>query len=360
MKKAFFAALVAVLALALLAPVFAGGGGEKQSSGGSSSAAAPAKSSGLKVASHNAVYEGNAYRAVYEDQMKEQAEKLRQAGIISQFATFISNNDSAVESQYIEQTINEGYDIILVNPIAATGLDPVIAKAIAAGITYVNADCVYPHKDVVNVVVDQAAWAKIQSDFVIKTLKAGQSVVVFIGIDGNSASEIRNETWTKALNGANIKIARKVAHNWNDVDSKRLMGEIIASGLKFDGIINQEAANGILDAIQEAKRAYPGCITSSEEVVWIRRIAKLNESKLVLPFIVVENPPGIGATALAIAVNLRQGSKLKVAKDIEYTPQWVMTYDNMKDRLDSIKNLPDSTSVSSYMTLEQAKAAYFN
>ena len=142
---------------------------------------------------------------------------------------------------------------------------------------------------------------------------------------------------------------KTVAHNWNDVESKQLMSEIIASGLEFDCIINQEAANGIMDAIEEANIDYPGCITSSEEIAWIRRIAKVNESEEVFPFIVVENPPGIGATALSIALNMRQGSELDPAKmtgdnAIYYTPQWVMTYDNMQERLDSVADLPDSTS----------------
>ena len=44
---------------------------------------------------------------------------------------------------------------------------------------------------------------------------------------------------------------------------------------------------------------------------------------------------------------------------IYYDPQWIMTYDNMQEMLDSVADLPDSTSVSSYMTVEEAKAAYF-
>jgi ABC-type sugar transport system substrate-binding protein len=350
--------LVTVLVLAVCAGAFAGG---KADTGGG------AKTAGFKVASHNAVVEGNAYRVVYEDQMTEAVKKLQAAGIIGTYATFTSNNDPAVESQQIEQTVNEGYDIIMVNPIAANGLDPIIAKALAAGITYINADCEYESGRILNVVVDQKEWARIQSEFVIKTLGKGKRVIQFNGIDGNSASEMRNEVWQRELKGAGLDIVRTVAHNWNDTDSKRLMSEIIASGLKFDGIINQEAANGILSAIEEAKVPYPGCITSSEEVAWIRRISNLNKDKLVLPFIVVENPPGIGATALAIAVNLRQGGQLKdgiaasglKGNSIYYAPQWIMTYDNMAQRLDSIKNLPDSTSVSSYMSVEQAKAAYF-
>jgi ribose transport system substrate-binding protein len=301
--------------------------------------------------------------------MTDAVKKLQAAGLISEYATFTANNDPAVESQQIEQTVNEGYDIIMVNPIAATGLDPVIAKALAAGITYVNADCEYDSPDILNVVVDQSEWARIQADFVVDTLgkDSGKKVVQFNGIDGNSASEIRNEVWQKVLKDGGLDIVKTVAHNWNDVDSKQLMSEIISSGLKYDGIINQEAATGIMSAIEEAKAPYPGCITSSEEIAWIRKIADINKDELVLPFIVVENPPGIGATALAIAINLRQGNVLKdgittglAGNSIYYAPQWIMTYDNMADKLAEVADLPDSTSVSSYLSVEAAKDLYFN
>lgn len=319
----------------------------------------------FKIASHNAVIEGNAYRAVYEDQISEQVAKLEAAGLVSLYNSFVANMDPAVESQQIEQTINEGYDIILVNPISNTGLDPVIDKAIAEGIVYINADNEYTSDKIVNVVVDQAEWARIQAEFVVKTLGAGKSVVQFNGIDGVSASDVRSKVWVDVLTAGGVKIARTVAHQWNDVESKRLMSEIIASGLAFDGIINQEAAMGILDAIEESDIGYPGVITSSEEVVWIRRIAALNKDELKLPFIVVENPPGIGATALAIGVNLAQGNTLKSGvqqganNSIFYAPQWIMTYDNMTTQLASIADLPDSTSVSGYLSVEEAKAMYF-
>jgi ribose transport system substrate-binding protein len=361
MEEKMKRASIVLAAVCLVLVLGCTGKGTSTAEGGGS------KSSGFKVASHNAVIEGNAYRTVYEDQMTQAVKALQAAGIVGDYATFTSNNDPAVESQQVEQTVNEGYDIIIVNPIAATGLDPIIDKALAAGIVYVNADCEYESAKILNVVVDQKEWARIQSQFVIKTLGPGKRVIQFNGIDGNSASEMRNEVWVQELTGAGLQIVRTVAHNWNDTDSKRIMGEIIASGIEFDGIINQEAATGILGAIEEAKIPYPGCITSSEEVAWIRRMANLNKDSLVLPFIVVENPPGVGATALAIAVNLRQGNELKdgiassglMGNSIYYAPQWVMTYDNMAERLDSIKDMPDSTSVSSFMSVEQAKAAYF-
>ncbi len=327
---------------------------------------AEAPQGGFKVASHNAVIEGNPYRTVYEDQMTQAVEGLKNDGVISQYASFTSNNDPAVQSQQVEQTVNEGYDIIVVNPIAATGLDPIIDKAVAAGITYINADCEYDSDKILNVVVDQKEWARIQSNFVVDTLGSGKKVILFNGIDGNSASDMRNEVYQEVLKGGGIEIVKTMAHGWNDTESKKMMAEVISSGLEYDGIVNQESALGIMSAIEEAGIAYPGCITSSEEVAWIRKIAKINENGLVLPFIVVENPPGIGATSLAIGINLASGNELKdgittglKGNSIYYAPQWIMTYDNMAQRLEEVKDLPDSTSVSSYMSVEQAKAAYF-
>lgn len=353
MKK--FLAIFLVLVLVLAALAGCGGGTQEEPA---------AATEGYKVASHNAEIEGNPYRVVYENQMLEAIEKYKASGLVSEFASFTSNNDSAVESQQVEQTINDGYDLILINPIAATGLDPVIAKAKEAGITYINADCVYNSDGIVNVTVDQEAWARINVEWAAKTLGAGSKIVLFNGIDGNSASELRKAVYHEVADANNIEIVKEMAHGWDDTQAQQQMAQIISSGVEFDGIVNQEGANGIMNAIKEAGIDYPGCITSSEEVKWIRQIADINKDALVFPFIVVENPPGIGATALAVGLNLLQGETLKEDvlaewNNIKYTPSWVMTYENMAEKLDSIKDLPDSTSVSSYMMVDEAKAAYF-
>ncbi|HVI40168.1 MAG TPA: substrate-binding domain-containing protein [Anaerovoracaceae bacterium] len=356
MKKFLAIMLVLVMVLAL----FAGCGG----GGGTTEGEQAPAAEGFKVASHNAEIEGNPYRVVYENQLLEAIEKYKTDGLVSEFASFTSNNDSAVESQQVEQTINDGYDLIMINPIAATGLDPVIAKAKEAGITYINADCVYNSNDIINVTVDQEAWAQINVDFAIKTLGSGSKVVLFNGIDGNSASELRKAVYHKAFDANNMEVVKEVAHGWDDTQAQQQMAQIISSGVQFDGIVNQEGANGIMNAIEEAGIDYPGCITSSEEVRWIRKVADINKTELVMPFIIVENPPGIGATALAVGLNILQGrtlddTKLAEWNNIKYTPSWIMTYDNMQEKLDSIADLPDSTSVSSYMSVDDARKAYF-
>ncbi len=355
MKK--FLAIMLVLVMVLASFAGCGGGAANEEGSGD-------ETLGFKVASHNAEIEGNPYRVVYENQLLEAIEQYKADGLVSEFASFTSNNDSAVESQQVEQTINDGYDLIMINPIAATGLDPVIAKAKEAGITYINADCVYNSNDILNVTVDQEAWAQINVDFAVETLGSGAKVVLFNGIDGNSASELRKAVYHKTFEANNIEVVKELAHGWDDTQAQQQMSQIISSGIAYDGIVNQEGANGIVNAIEEAGISYPGCITSSEEVRWIRRAAEINKDELKMPFIIVENPPGIGATALAIGLNLLQGHTLDEGKlaewnNIKYTPSWIMTYDNMQEQLDNIADLPDSTSVSSYMMVDEARAAYF-
>ena len=83
----------------------------------------------------------------------------------------------------------------------------------------------------------------------------------------------------------------------------------------------------------------------------------------VYRFPVVENPPGIGATALAVAINVRLGHTLDESKLVDgaiyYAPQWIMTYDNMAEKLEETKDMPDSTSISSYLSVDEALESYF-
>ncbi len=365
MKKKIIALLsVVALSFAMLAgcsqPSSSGNGQTSPASSGDKATTAAgsvdaAEKKTFRVAAHNATTD-NGWRIRYENQLKEVADQLKDEGIITEFVSFSANNDPATMSANIEQTINEGYDIILVNPISSTGLDPLIEKALEKGITYVNVDCEYESGDkILNVTTDQAYWATQSAEFVAEKMGGKGNLVIFNGIDGNSASEIRKEAFHQVLEKyPDIKVVKEVAHNWSQVESKQIMNGIISSGLAYDAILNQEAGLGILQALEEAKAPFPKAITSDEEVGYLRKLAEINKDSEKLPFYIIENPPGIGATALKFAVRLAQGKELKDGMTkgennaIYIKPQWTATYETMAKALEETKDLPETEFISTY------------
>jgi len=349
-------AFILVLMLPLMA-MYAGG--RKQ--------AAP-KTSGFKVASINWT-NTHGWRITYEAQIKEVADAYIASGLISQFQAFCPNQDPALEVQYFEQCINDGYDIILLNAGGSSGLDACFEQAKRAGIIVVPVDNLYPYGGVVGVQTDQGIWAGENFKAMIKHFGGARARVLnFSGLPGTTGSGLRGDIWNQYLKeNPNFEIVYRGAHGWSQTESKRLMSEVIASGIQYDAILTEEGCVGILQAIEEAGARYPRFITSDEEVGFIRMLDRINRNSLVLDFLVIENPPGIGASALKLAVRMAQGKEFKDgvlktdsngAQVAYYAPTYTVTPATLKEAIEKWKNFPDTEQMSTYLT-DAAADAYF-
>lgn len=321
------------------------------------------KQSGFVVASHNPNLD-SPFRAIYEENLNTVVEEYKQSGLISEYYAYCSNGDTATQSQQINQCINDGVDILIINPISSTGIDAEIEKALEAGITVVCADCVYSSDKVVCVVNDQYAWAAQQAQFMVDTLGEGAKVVMFNGKQGNSASELRESAYRKVLADGGIEIVFEAYNEWNDATSYQKMSEVISSGIEYDGILSQIALNGILNALEDNNLPYPKAISGDITAGAIRRLCSINEDEEVLPFFCIANPPGIGVTALNIAIALAQGntideSVLDENGDIVVVPNWTITYADKDEKVKSLDGLEDTAVATSWMTLDEVKDTFF-
>lgn len=321
------------------------------------------KQSGFVVASHNPTLDST-FRAIYEENLNTVVNEYKQSGLISEYYTYCSNGDTATQSQQINQCINDGVDILLINPISSTGIDTEIEKAIKAGITVVCADCVYSTDQTICVVNDQYAWAAQQAQFMVDTLGAGAKVVMFNGKQGNSASELRESAYRKILADGGVEIVFEAYNEWNDATAYQKMSEVISSGVEYDGILSQIGINGILNALEDNNQPYPKAISGDIAAGAIRRLCSINEKEKVMPFFCIANPPGIGVTALNIAIALAQGntideSVLDENGDIVVVPNWTITYEDKDEKLKDLEGLEDTSVATAWMTLEEVKEAYF-
>lgn len=339
----------------------------KPTTAGSAPTAAPAKKT-LKVASINWT-NAHGWRSTYDAQLKQVADKYIADGVISKYQALCPNQDPALEVQYFDQCINDGYDIILINAGGSSGLDASFEKAKAKGILAVPVDNIYPYPGVVGVQTDQGVWAGTNFDAMVKHFSGRKAKVVNLsGMPGTTGSGLRGDIWNAKLKeNPNFEIVYRGAHSWSDVESKKLMAEVIASGIKYDAILTEEACVGILQAIEEAKAPYPEFMTSDETVAYVRMLDRINKDKTVIDFQVIENPPGIGASALKLAVRMAQGKQFKdgaLKKDAKgtlvayYTPVYTVTPATLKDAVAKWKDAADTDQMSTYLT-DQAADAYF-
>ncbi len=361
--KRLIALLLAVMMILTLASCAADPGSSSTTGdSNSSTSSGGTETEGLKVASINA-YNHNGWRMTYENDLKAVADEYMKEGIISKYDTFCPNGDQAQEVQMFETAINEGYDIILINAIGATGLDPQIAKALDQGITVVSIDNLYDYDGVLKVQTDQRVWAGNNAKFICEQLGGKGKVVLFTGMPGVSGSNLRYNIFMDVLSQyPDIETVGEYTHNWSQVDSKQAMSEFLASGIEYDAILTEEACVGILQAIQEAGAPYPKAITSDEEVGYLRMLGEINKDELVLPFYIIENPPGIGATALKLAVRKAQGKEFKegVLEDdtYYYEPTYIITYENMEEEIEKTKDMAETDQISSYLSEEEADALF--
>ncbi len=160
----------------------------------------PKKTTGFVVGFANG-YFGNTWRSQYIDEAMATAKKWKDRGIIKDFKVVQVNDDVTKQIVQLNSLIDQGVDCLIINPVSAEALAPVIRRAEKANILVVNVDDPFAYEGVVSVILDQKAQFGIQARWLCEKLKnAGEVNAVYVsGLAGNTASKIRDDELTRIL-----------------------------------------------------------------------------------------------------------------------------------------------------------------
>lgn len=173
-----------------------GNGNDSQKSSGDTQ---QGKEQGISISLLNAS-NANAWRSQMEAEMNEAIEQYKKDGVIANYSVYSANDDATVQSSQLSQIVTAGKtDAVIINPVSATSLNPVIEKAVAAGIKVIGVDSIIGHKDVVTIATNQYKWAEIQAEFLAQKLGEKGDIIVYNAMAGVPSSDTREKAFDDVL-----------------------------------------------------------------------------------------------------------------------------------------------------------------
>ncbi|BAB07451.1 ribose ABC transporter substrate-binding protein RbsB [Halalkalibacterium halodurans] len=222
--------------------------------------------------------------------------------------TVDAQDDDAKQISDVEDLIQRGVDLILINPTDSTSVTSAIAAANAAGIPVITVDRGAEGGEVVShIASDNVAGGEMAGELLKELVGEGAEVAELEGIPGSSAARERGEGFHNVAEGS-LEVAAKQTANFNRAEGLTVMENILQSNPEITGVFahNDEMALGALEAIDAAGR---------DDIVIVGfdatddAVAAVEAGRLAGT--VAQQPTLIGETAVATAFSVLSGDDVE-------------------------------------------------
>ncbi len=326
MKKIL--SIVIVLALLVSFGLFAGG---EQEAGG-----AGAKQGGYTIAVSNGLIT-HSWRTQMVKNLQQSVAWYQGKGLIDEFHLQHAGFDVDLQRQHVQNYINMGVDCIIIDPLSATALNPVLEEAQEEGILVICSDEPSTSTEILQFMPTHDVWMEKLARYVFERMGGSGNVVYLSGIDGAPASDDRDRGFERALaDYPDVKLLTKAYGSWDPSLAQQAMADVIAAYPDIDGVVAHDGeCLSVIRAFEAAGKEPPIVNGSGFKPFFEYWVEHLDEG---FTSYAIANGPGFSMTgALGVAVGLLEGKELKPdvldGKVIHVDHRYEITDENVEEAL---------------------------
>lgn len=258
---------------------------------------------GLSVSTLN-----NPFFVTLSDGAKAKAEELG-----ATLTVVDAQDNAAKQASDVEDLIQQGVDLIVINPTDSEAVVATVEAANAAEIPVITVDRSSEGGDVVaHIASDNIAGGELAGEYLLELVGEGAQVAELEGIAGSSAARDRGEGFNKIANEKFDIVAKQTA-NFNRAEGLTVMENILQGNPDVKAVFahNDEMALGALEAIEAAgKDILVVGFDATDDAV-----KSVEDGKLAGT--VAQKPDLIGQKAIEAAVKSLKGEQVEASIPVE-------------------------------------------
>jgi ribose transport system substrate-binding protein len=286
-------------------------------------------------------YIGNTWRIEMIKCLQAYAETPEIKPMIKELKIVSTGTDVAAQIGAVDNFINAGYDLVLINAVSSTAFKPVVERAKRAGVILISYDNTIDSDQIVAVNEDQVEAGRLMGQWIVKEMGTKGNVIEVRGVAGNPVDLDRHKGQHEIFDkNPDIKTV-EVVGNWDDGTAQKAVADAIAVHGKFDGMTCQGGTTGAVRALIDAKN--PFIPVAGEAENGFRKLIAQHASEGLKGWSYGQSP-ALVALALKAGLAALQGNSL---------PQYISApipqceYQTMKAGVDYFPDLSDDFFVAS-------------
>ncbi|MDR5584345.1 ribose ABC transporter substrate-binding protein RbsB [Paenibacillus larvae] len=214
-----------------------------------------------------------------------------------------AQNDSAKQSNDVDDLMQKGVNVLLINPTDSASISTVVQSANSLGIPVITLDRSADQGDVKALVAsDNVKGGKMAAEFIEKIVGKGAKVVELEGVAGASATRERGKGFHEVAD-QNLKVIAKQTADFDRTKGLNVMENLLQANPDVQAVFahNDEMALGAIEAIKSSGKDIPVVGFDGNDDA----MKSIKEGKLTAT--VAQQPEWIGQLAVQAVYDVLQG-----------------------------------------------------